>query len=330
MKRPDSDNAAGAVQNIVALAGAGYKTEAEQASGLTGLQLEYHEPSAPDTAPQQAALNSLRVRYAPTMLYPPARAAFEAALNSKAAHLPPQVVAEEEESEPPMTKEELAALKALGAVFDPAQIAADAELAAREMMGALRGKQNRRREVARNADTADGEHECTATRRPCPLSTVPHEVASPMVKKYKDGRMKAAIEHAKAVLPREVITPLKDVPSAALNGSDIKEMLNPKAVYASARNGVTPEIHEEAVLRTPELVARAEEVSRRAGGKKDRIVVKNGKEITIPDPVAEIVEMDADFTGEDGEPYTARYSVQKYRNEKMQPKIYFMYCQKSE
>jgi|GEM_PF-5406179 len=28
-------------------------------------------------------INSLRVRYAPTMLYPPARAAFERALNAK-------------------------------------------------------------------------------------------------------------------------------------------------------------------------------------------------------------------------------------------------------
>ena len=153
MKRPDSDNAAGAVQNIVALAGAGYKTEAEQASGLTGLQLEYHEPSAPATAPQQAALNSLRVRYAPTMLYPPARAVFEAALNSRGGS--GTEVPRSEETEEPLNESELAALRALGGGIDPAQVAEDAELAAREMMAGLRGKQSRRREVARNSEATN-------------------------------------------------------------------------------------------------------------------------------------------------------------------------------
>lgn len=182
------------------------------------------------------------------------------------------------------------------------------------------------RHIFKNAEP----HECHATKRACPYSVVTDEEAKPIVKKYKGERMKAAQANAKAVLPREVETPLADVPTAALNGSDIKEMLNPKAVYASARNGVSPEIHEEAVLRTPELISGAKEVSRRPGGKKDRVEIRNGKEITIPDPVAEIVEMDADFTGADGENYTARYSVQKYRNEKMQPKVYFMYCKKPE
>lgn len=168
MKRPDSDNAAGAVQNIVALAGAGYKTEAEQASGLTGLQLEYHPPSQQAAMAGQAesALNSLRVRFVPTMLYPPARAAFEAALNSKAKK--PGFVGTESrsvyaeatplrnsgESEPPLNESELAALRALGGGIDPDQVAADAELAAREMMAGLRGKQSRRREVARNSQAA--------------------------------------------------------------------------------------------------------------------------------------------------------------------------------
>ncbi|MDO4751749.1 MAG: DUF935 family protein [Akkermansia sp.] len=169
MKRPDSDNAAGAVQNIVALAGAGYKTEAEQASGLTGLQLEYHPPSQQAAMAGQAesALNSLRVRFAPTMLYPPARAAFEAALNSKAKK--PGFVGTESrsvyaeatplrnsgESEPPLNAGELAALRALGGGIDPAQVAADAEYAAREMMAGLRGKQRRGRDVARNSEATN-------------------------------------------------------------------------------------------------------------------------------------------------------------------------------
>lgn len=173
-------------------------------------------------------------------------------------------------------------------------------------------------------------HECKATVRPCPLSTVSAEEAKPIVKKYKDEKMKDAQKHAKEVLPREVSTPLKDAPTAALNGSDIKEMLNTKAVYASARNGVSPEVHEEAVLRTPELIKDAKEVSRRPGGKKDRVEIKDGKEVRKEDPIEEIIEMDADFSAEDGERYTARYSVQKYKKPGMKPKIYFMYCKKPE
>lgn len=50
--------------------------------------------------------------------------------------------------------------------------------------------------------------------------------AKKAVQKYKATRMRDAQAHAKAVLPGEVATPLPDVPLAALNGSDIKEMLN--------------------------------------------------------------------------------------------------------
>ena len=117
-----------------------------RASGLTGLQLEYHEPSAPAADPQQAALNSLRVRYAPTMLYPPARAAFEAALNSRGGS--GTEVPRSEETEEPLNESELAALRALGGGIDPAQVAADAELVAREMMAGL--------EVATNGCTKPG------------------------------------------------------------------------------------------------------------------------------------------------------------------------------
>ena len=154
--------------------------------------------------------------------------------------------------------------------------------------------------------------------------------AKKAVQKYKATRMRDAQAHAKAVLPREVATPLPDVPLAALNGSDIKEMLNPKALFASACNGVSPDVHVEAVLRTPELLRNANEVSRRAGGKKSRFVMKNGKEVWQEDPIAEIVELDAIFHAANKEDYTARYSVQKYKKPNMKPKIYFMYCRKPE
>lgn len=84
MRRPDSDNATASVQNIAALAASGYRTPDEQVAELTGLNVETaQQPAMPQMLPP--ALNSLHTRYAPLMLYPPARAAFERALNMAAA-----------------------------------------------------------------------------------------------------------------------------------------------------------------------------------------------------------------------------------------------------
>ncbi len=159
MRRPDSDNAAGSVANIATLAQNGYRTPDEQVAELTGLQVTsanmdstaiYAAKAAGYVPTQEAmaermgmplqpapqedgglppALNSLRVRYAPTMLYPPARAAFERALNAKVTS-GPEAPRTEAAGEPPLTGGELAALRALGGELDPEQIAADAEYTA--------------------------------------------------------------------------------------------------------------------------------------------------------------------------------------------------------
>lgn len=129
MRRPDSDNAAGSVANIATLAQNGYRTPDEQVAELTGLQVRSSAEAQPPHGATSAALNSLRVRYAPTMLYPPARAAFERALNAKVtsgAEAPRTEAAEEQ----PLNEGELAALRALGGELDPEQIAADAEYTA--------------------------------------------------------------------------------------------------------------------------------------------------------------------------------------------------------
>lgn len=97
MRRPDSDNAAASVQNIAALSAAGLRVEPEQVTELTGLRVT----EAPAAAPM--AFNSLRVRYAPTMLYPPAREAFETACNAAAGRAAAV--------EPPLNDGELAAVQ---------------------------------------------------------------------------------------------------------------------------------------------------------------------------------------------------------------------------
>lgn len=116
MRRPDSDNASGTISNVAALAGAGYRTDADQVSELTGLDLtDIGAPSAaplPGPGPSMAALHSARRRYAPAMLYPPARAAFERSLNSKLSAALRQP-AKQAPAAPPLTPEELGALQTL-------------------------------------------------------------------------------------------------------------------------------------------------------------------------------------------------------------------------
>lgn len=263
------------------------------------------------------------------------------------------------ESEPPLNEGELEALRLLGGGLNPEQVAADAEYAAaalKEEFSGLtidKGQLTNEETVTNSCNQYQHEAGCSNPdsvgsggksdsdissekdakeneQQPStlPTSEVTQDKARPIVGDYKENRMRDAQAHAKSVLPREVKTPLPDAPEVAMNGSDIKEMLNTKAVFSSVRNGVSPGVHEEAVLRTPELLPKAKEVSRRAGGKKDKVVIKDGKEVVKEDPIAEIIEMDAAFHARDGHAYTARYSVQKYKKPNMKPKVYFMYCRK--
>ena len=125
MRRPDSDNATGTIANVASLATAGYRTDAAQVSDLTGLAVQ--DTGAPAAAAQPTpggdfpALRSLHTRFAPTMLYPPARAAFDRAINSRLAPSTPSP-----DSSAPLTQAELEALQSLSKGFDPDQLKADA------------------------------------------------------------------------------------------------------------------------------------------------------------------------------------------------------------
>lgn len=141
MRRPDSDNAAASVQNIATLAASGYRTPDEQVAELTGLNVETaQQPAMPQMLPP--ALNSLHTRYAPLMLYPPARAAFERALNMAAA--------------PPMTGGERAAI----APMDSGRISPDL-LARRANMAYTILRRSVQSQIA--AQNAEGEQEEVAT-----------------------------------------------------------------------------------------------------------------------------------------------------------------------
>lgn len=180
MRRPDSDNAAGSVANIATLAQNGYRTPDEQVAELTGLQVTSAnmdstaiyaakaagyvptqeamaermgmllQPAPQEDGGLRTALNSLRVRYAPTMLYPPARAAFERALNAKVTSgtESPRI---ESAGEPPLTGGELAALAPLEAgQLSPDGISSRAATAYAVLRKAVRPAYSGEEEVAEN------------------------------------------------------------------------------------------------------------------------------------------------------------------------------------
>ena len=119
MRRPDSDNATGTIANVASLAGAGYRTDAAQVADLTGLAVQDTGAPSPEPREDYPALRSLHTRYAPTMLYPPARETFERAINSR-LNTPPDEGGSEEQ---PLTQEELAALQSLGKGFAEGELA---------------------------------------------------------------------------------------------------------------------------------------------------------------------------------------------------------------
>ena len=332
-------------QLLATLKTAGWQPTQEKVAELMQMEVE-PVPAAPTTAPDESAQPHTQP------------------LVNRSSGLQP--AEDTDTAEPPLNEGELEALRFLGAGLNPEQVAEDAEFMAEAMRestidelrstksdnAALRAdgeeavvnscNQHGHEEDCANPSTgsvgkdkevddkthAENSHPKKISERSTPESVVPQEEARPIVGDYKENRMKEAQKHAKSVLPREVNTPLKDAPRVAMNGSDIKEMLNTKAVYSSVRNGVSPKVHEEAVLSTPVLLPKSKEVSRRSGGKKDKMVVIDGKKIVKEDPIAEIIELDAAFKAKDGQGYTARYSVQKYKKPNMQPKVYFMYCRK--
>ena len=83
IKRPEAEDTAASVANIATLAGAGYRAPDEQVTELTGLDVTTTQQPAMGMMqspgnPAATPLQDLHTRYAPTMLWPPAREVFDA------------------------------------------------------------------------------------------------------------------------------------------------------------------------------------------------------------------------------------------------------------
>lgn len=138
---------------FAALGAAGLRVEPEQVTELTGLRVS-EAPAAAPAAPM--AFNSLRVRYAPTMLYPPARAVFETACNAAAGR------AEAATAEPPLTDGELAAVQRWSGGIPADALHADFETAYGELAKAVLPMlpvKRRRAATAANECTVDHDPE---------------------------------------------------------------------------------------------------------------------------------------------------------------------------
>ena len=156
LKRPDRDDTGVAVQNITALAQTGYRVSDEDVQAMTGLKVNsaimdstaiyaakaagytptlaamedrMGMPLKPVPVLEPSAVNSLEKRYAPLMLWQPARDTFERACNARRGFI--------QEGEP-LSSDELDAIHNLAnAGLNPDQISADAATAASALEDAV-------------------------------------------------------------------------------------------------------------------------------------------------------------------------------------------------
>lgn len=177
LKRPDRDDTSVAVQNITALAQMGYRVSDEDVQAMTGLKVNSANmdstaiyaakaagytptlaamedrmgmPLKPVPIMEPSAVNSLEKRYAPLMLWRPARLAFERACNAtrRAAEVRQAAEAARQEgqatdppAEPALTERELDAFRELiGKGIDPKKLAEEAQDAQRVLGAAVKEK----------------------------------------------------------------------------------------------------------------------------------------------------------------------------------------------
>ena len=340
MRRPDSDNATGTIANVASLATAGYRTDAAQVSDLTGLAVQ--DTGAPAAAAQPTpggdfpALRSLHTRFAPTMLYPPARAAFDRAINSRLAPSTPSP-----DASAPLTQAELEALQSLSKGFDPDQLEADADTIYSALADAISPADDPDPTAENSCNQykhepgCDGESDTPKQEKRENSSEKKPEAVKPEEKKTnlnltteqqkefvaikprRDHLQKTLMERIEPgeTLPLNIKEP--EVSQAVLYRKQIKEMLTDKAIKASIRNGCPAEAHLEAVERTPEIIRGAKIVSYQTPTKPEDA----GK-------IAKITHLENDFKAKSGDDFIAHWSVHHPVNKDLPPRLYFLFLRK--
>lgn len=129
------------------------------------------------------------------------------------------------------------------------------------------------------------------------------------------GNRKKAVEETSAKICGNIRVN-DEFQEVVVSRSSVKEIYNPKALWSSLAQGATLEAHQEAAMRTRELLPGA----RLTGRGPDEMGDGN---------VKEKVYFEREFTACDEENYTARYMVKVWTNPKREPALYFMNCRKT-
>lgn len=125
-------------------------------------------------------------------------------------------------------------------------------------------------------------------------------------------------------------TSIEGIKEVSMGSKSIGELMKMGHVFVSAKMGASPAVHEEAVLRTRELIPKAKKISIGEGGKKDaEIKTSDNKTKIKKDSVAYVLTAEADFTAEDNNKYIARFGFHIYHQEKMTPKVYSLICRRA-
>lgn len=120
IKHPEADDTVASVTNISQLAGAGYRTPDDQVQELTGYNVTTQAmPGADGLGLQSPLLREMHTRYAPTMLWPAAREAFDQSCMRKDCNSRTQ--------EPALSKDELDTLRRMAEVPGIGEVAKLAE-----------------------------------------------------------------------------------------------------------------------------------------------------------------------------------------------------------
>ena len=149
------------------------------------------------------------------------------------------------------------------------------------------------------------------------ISQIQKRVKDLLLEKDADGN------YQRIIIP----TSIEGIKEVSMGSKSIGELMKKGHVFVSAKMGASPAVHEEAVLRTRELIPKAKKISIGEGGKKDaEIKTSDNKTKIKKDSVAYVLTAEADFTAEDNNKYIARFGFHIYHQEKMTPKVYSLIC----
>ena len=111
----------------------------------------------------------------------------------------------------------------------------------------------------------------------------------------------------------ELKTSLPEISYVQINKSGVKEMLNPKAIWASLNLGTSLDIYLEILNDTRNLLQNKARV--------EKVLISD-----FNDPLKAKIYVETEKNASDGKIYIARYMIRIFKKKGMQPDLYFLNC----